>query len=40
MKTLQQFKEEKMKDPDFAKEYSSIQQELDIIKEIVEARNS
>lgn len=40
MKTLQQFKEEKMKDPDFAKEYASIQPELDIIKAIVEARNS
>ena len=40
MKTLQQFKEEQMKDLAFAKEYEAIQPEMDVIRAIVEARTS
>ena len=40
MKTLQQFKEEQMKDLAFAKEYEAIQPEMDIIRAIVDARTS
>ena len=40
MKTLQQLKEEQMKDPAFAKEYEAIQPEMDVIRAIVDARIS
>ena len=40
MKTLQQFKEEQMKDLAFAKEYEAIQPEMDVIRAIVDARTS
>lgn len=40
MKTLQQFKEEQMKDLAFAKEYEAIQPEMDVIRAVVEARTS
>ena len=40
MKTLQQLKEEQMKDPVFAKEYEAIQPEMDVIRAIVDARTS
>ena len=40
MKTLQQLKEEQMKDLAFAKEYEAIQPEMDVIRAIVEARTS
>lgn len=40
MKSLSTFKDEQMKNPEFAKEYEAIQPELDIIRTIVEARTS
>lgn len=40
MKTLDQFTEEQMRNPEFAKEYAAIQPELDVIRAIVDARNS
>lgn len=40
MKTLQQLKEEQMKDPVFAKEYEAIQPDMDVIRAIVDARTS
>lgn len=40
MKTLQQFKEEQMKDLAFAKEYEAIRPEMDVIRVIIEARTS
>lgn len=40
MKTLKQFKEEQMKDPEFAREYETVQPELDVIRAIVDARTS
>lgn len=40
MKTLKKYKEEQMKNKEFAKEYKEMQPELDIIKAIVEARTS
>lgn len=40
MKTLQQLKEQQMKDPEFAKEYEAIQPEMDVIRAIVDARTS
>lgn len=40
MKNLNAFKNEQMKDPEFAKEYESIQPELDVIRAIIEARTS
>ena len=40
MKTLKQYKDQQMKDADFAKEYEAIQPEMDVIKAIVEARLS
>ena len=40
MKTLKQYKDEQMKDATFAKEYESIQPEMDVIRAIVEARTS
>ncbi len=40
MRTLKQYKESHMKDPEFAKEYEAIQPEMDVIRAIVEARTS
>ena len=40
MKSLKQYKETQMKNPEFAKEYESIQPEMDVIRAIVEARTS
>lgn len=40
MKTLKEYKTEQMKDTEFAKEYESIQPEMDVIRAIVEARTS
>lgn len=40
MKSLNTFKDEQMKNPEFAREYEAIQPELDIIRAIVEARTS
>ena len=40
MKSLKQYKEMQMKNPDFAKEYESIQPEMDVIRTIIEARTS
>ena len=38
MKTLQQLKNEQMKNPDFAKAYEEIQPEMNVIRAIVDAR--
>lgn len=40
MKTLNQFKNEQMKDVEFEKEYEAIQPELDVIRAIIDARIS
>jgi transcriptional regulator with XRE-family HTH domain len=40
MKTFKQFKDEQMKDDEFAKEYEEIQPEMDVIRAIVDARIS
>lgn len=40
MKTLKQYKDEQMQNPEFANEYEAIQPELDVIRAIVEARTS
>ena len=40
MKSLKQYKETQMENPEFVKEYESIQPEMDIIRAIVEARTS
>lgn len=40
MKSLKQYKEMQMKNPEFAKEYESIQPEMDVIRAIIEARTS
>lgn len=40
MRTLKQYKEEQMKNPEFVKEYGAIQPEMDVIRAIVEARIS
>ena len=40
MKSLKQYKETQMKNPEFAKEYESIQPEMDDIRAIIEARTS
>lgn len=40
MKTLKQFKNEQMKNEEFAKEYEAIQPELDVIRAIVDARTA
>ena len=40
MNTLKQFKNEQMKDNEFVKEYEAIQSELDVIRAIVDVRNS
>ena len=38
MKTLQQLKNEQMKNPEFAKAYEEIQPEMNVIRAIVDAR--
>ena len=40
MRTLKQYKEVQMKEPEFVKEYEAIQPELDVIRAIVDARTS
>lgn len=40
MKSLKQYKEMQMENPEFAKEYESIQPEMDVIRAIIEARTS
>ena len=40
MKTLKEFKVEQMKNPEFVKEYNSIQPEMDVIRAMVDARTS
>ena len=40
MKTLKQFKEEQLQNPEVAKAYQEIQPELDVIRAIVNARTS
>ena len=40
MKTLEQYKDEQMKDAEFVKEYEAIQPEMDVIRAIVDARTS
>lgn len=40
MKTLQDFKNTQMNNPEFAKEYNTIQPEMDVIRAIVDARTS
>lgn len=38
MKTLNEFLDQQMQDPEFKKEYEKIQPEMDIIRAIVDAR--
>ena len=40
MKTLSQYKAEKMQNPDFAQAYKELQPEFDVIRAIVDARIS
>jgi transcriptional regulator with XRE-family HTH domain len=40
MKNLDQYINEQMENPEFAKEYEAVQPELDVIRAIVEARTS
>lgn len=40
MRTLDQFTEEQLQDPEFAKEYAAIQPELDEIRATVDAKAS
>ena len=40
MKALKDYKDEQIKNPEFAKEYSAIQPEMDVIRAIVNARIS
>lgn len=40
MNTLEDVKQELMKNPEFVKEYESIQPEMDVIKAIIDARIS
>ena len=40
MRTLKEYKNEQMKNPEFAREYQAIQPELDVIRAIVDARVS
>ena len=40
MKSLKQYKEMQMENPEFVKEYESIQSEMDVIRAIIEARTS
>lgn len=38
--TLQEYKEKKMKDPEFAKAYEEVQPEMNVIRAIIDARTS
>lgn len=38
--TLQEYKDEKMKDPEFAKAYEEVQPEMNVIRAIIDARTS
>ena len=40
MKSLKRYKEMQMENPEFVKEYESIQPEMDVIRAIIEARTS
>ena len=40
MKTLNEMLSEEMKNDEFRKEYEAIQPELDVIRAVVDARNS
>ncbi len=40
MKTLNEYKNKQMQNPEFAKEYNAIQPEMDVIRAIVDARTS
>lgn len=40
MKSLKQYKEMQMENPEFVKEYESIQPEMDVIRAIIEVRTS
>ena len=40
MKSLKQYKEMQMENPEFVKEYESIQPEMDVIRAIIEARTT
>ena len=40
MKSLKQYKEMQMENPEFVKEYESIQPEMDVIRAIIEALTS
>jgi len=40
MKTLKEFKKEQLKNPEFRKEYESIQPEMDVIRALIDARTS
>lgn len=40
MKTLNEFMEEQLKDPEFKREYEKIQPEMDVIRALVDARIS
>ncbi len=40
MKTLETFKAEQLKDPEFLKEYESIQPEMNVIRALIDARTS
>lgn len=40
MMTLEQFMEDQMKDPEFAKAYEKVQPEMNVIRAIIEARTS
>ena len=40
MKTLQDYKNEQMKDPEFAKAYKELEPEMAVIRAIIEARTS
>ena len=37
---MSEYKKEKMKDPEFAKEYEAIQPELSVIRAMIDARTS
>ena len=40
MKTLNEFKSEQMQNPEFVKEYETVQPEMDVIRAIIDARTS
>jgi transcriptional regulator with XRE-family HTH domain len=38
--TLQEFKEQKLQDPEFAKAYEEVQPEMNVVRAIIDARTS